>query len=144
MAVGGDVVCHFLMVECSKQNGSNRSRERLWLLCYWNWKFMIFICIFPVNSHSINGPRARKPVSGGSQTKQVLTSLRIRAVWSAPLLFAYCKVSYLDLLRAKFDWLASLCYCAGWGFLATRPKLHWQSQWNRLFLTLKGLNYPFL
>ena len=29
------------------------------------------------------------------------TSLCIRAVWSAPLLFAYWKVSYIDLLQAK-------------------------------------------
>ena len=31
------------------------------------------------------------------------TSLRIRAVWSAPLLFAYWKVSYINLLQAKFQ-----------------------------------------
>ena len=46
---------------------------------------------------------ARKPVFRGLQTTQAQTSLRIRAVWSAPLLFAYWKVSYLDLLRAKFQ-----------------------------------------
>ena len=46
---------------------------------------------------------ARKLVFGGLQTTQAQTSLRIRAVWSAPLLFAYWKVSYLDLLHAKFQ-----------------------------------------
>ena len=49
------------------------------------------------------GRVARKPVSGGLQTTQAQTSLRIRAVWSAPLLFVFWKVSYLDLLQAKFQ-----------------------------------------
>ena len=51
----------------------------------------------------------RKPVFGGLRTTQAQISLRIRAVWSAPLLFAYRKVSYLDLLQAKFQFLGSLC-----------------------------------
>ena len=46
------------------------------------------------------GRVARKPVFVGLQTK-AQTSLRIGAVWSVPLLFAYWKVSYLDLLQAK-------------------------------------------
>ena len=49
------------------------------------------------------GLGARKPVFGGLRTTKAQTSLRIRAVWSAPLLFAYWKVSYLDLLQAKFQ-----------------------------------------
>ena len=40
---------------------------------------------------------ARKSVFGGKQTTKAQTSLRIRAVWSAPLLFAYCKLSFLDV-----------------------------------------------
>ena len=50
------------------------------------------------------GLDTRKPVFGGLQTAKVQTSLRIRAVWSAPLLFAYWKVSYLYLLQAKFQY----------------------------------------
>ena len=38
---------------------------------------------------SLLGLDARKPVFGGLRTKQTQTSLRIRAVLSAPLLFAY-------------------------------------------------------
>ena len=49
------------------------------------------------------GLNARNPVFGGLQTTKTQTSLRIRAVWSAPLLFAYRKVSYVDLLHAKFQ-----------------------------------------
>ena len=49
------------------------------------------------------GLDARKPVFGGLQTTQVQTSLRIRAVWSAPLLFAITKVSYVNLLQAKIQ-----------------------------------------
>ena len=51
----------------------------------------------------------RNPVYGGLQTTEAQTSLRIGAVWSAPLLFTYCKSLYLDLLRVKLKFLASLC-----------------------------------
>ena len=47
------------------------------------------------------GLDARKPVFGGLRTTQAQTSLRIRAVWSAPLLFAIWKVSYVNLLQVK-------------------------------------------
>ena len=46
---------------------------------------------------------ARKPVFRGLQTTKRQTSLRICAVWSAPLLFAFWKVPYLGLLQAKFQ-----------------------------------------
>ena len=49
------------------------------------------------------GLDARKPVFGGLQTTQAQISLRIRAVWSAPLLFAFWKVSYVNLLQGKFQ-----------------------------------------
>ena len=49
------------------------------------------------------GLEARKPVFGGLGTTQAQTSVRIRADWSAPLLLAYREESYLDLLRAKFQ-----------------------------------------
>ena len=56
----------------------------------------------------------RKPVFLGLQTIKVQTSLCIPTVWSAPLLFAYWKGCYLDLLRAKFQFfIATLCSCAG-------------------------------
>ena len=38
---------------------------------------------------------------GGLRTTQAQTSLRIRAVWSAPLLFVFWKVSYVNLLQVK-------------------------------------------
>ena len=46
----------------------------------------------------------RKPVFGGLQTTKSQTSLRIRADWSEPLLFAYWEVSYLKFLQAKFQY----------------------------------------
>ena len=49
------------------------------------------------------GPQCRKPVFLGMQTIKEQTSLHVCAVWSAPLLFAYCNVSYLNLLQAKFQ-----------------------------------------
>ena len=39
----------------------------------------------------------RNPVFGGLRTTQAQTSLRISAVWSTPLLFAFWKVSYVHL-----------------------------------------------
>ena len=47
---------------------------------------------------------ARKPDLGGLPTAKTQTSLRIRAVLSAPLLFADWTVSYIDLLLAKFQY----------------------------------------
>ena len=44
------------------------------------------------------------PVFGGLQTTKAQTSLRIRADWSVHLLFAYWKVSYLNLLQTKFQY----------------------------------------
>ena len=49
---------------------------------------------------SLIGLDVRKPVSGGLRTTKAQTSLRIRAVCSAPLLFANLKVSYINLLQA--------------------------------------------
>ena len=48
------------------------------------------------------GLDARKPVFRGLGTTKVLTSLRIGAVWSAPLLFANHNVAYLSVLLVKF------------------------------------------
>ena len=44
-----------------------------------------------------------KPVFGGLQTTQAQTSLPIRSVWSALLLFTYWKVPYVNLLQVKFQ-----------------------------------------
>ena len=57
-------------------------------------------CLQRLSAHI--GLHARKPVFRGLQTAKAQTSLRILAVWSAPLLFAFWKVSYLNLLQAKF------------------------------------------
>ena len=46
---------------------------------------------------------ARKPVFGILQTTQAPTSLRIRSVWSAPLLFTFWKVPYVNSLQVKFQ-----------------------------------------
>ena len=60
------------------------------------------------------GLGATKPVFGGLRSTQAQTSLRIRAVWSAPLLIAYWKVSYIDLLLAKFQYSSYFGSWAGW------------------------------
>ena len=56
------------------------------------------------------GLDARKPVFWGLRTTKVQTSLRIRAVWSEPSLFAFWKVLY----KQKFNFLASLCNWGDW------------------------------
>ena len=49
------------------------------------------------------GPQCEKTCLRRFANTKAQTSLRIHEDWSAPLLFAYRKVSYLDLLRAKFQ-----------------------------------------
>ena len=49
------------------------------------------------------GLDARKPVFKSLRTTQAQTSLRIRAVWSAPLLFAFWKEPYVNFLQAKLQ-----------------------------------------
>ena len=60
------------------------------------------------------GLDARKPVFGSLRTIQAQTNLRIRAAWSAPLLFALWKVSYVNMLHVNFNFLASLCSWGNW------------------------------
>ena len=56
-----------------------------------------------VGTHSQMGLDARKPVFGDLRTTQAQTSLRIRAAWSLPLLFAFWKEPYVNLLQVKFQ-----------------------------------------
>ena len=49
------------------------------------------------------GLDARKPVFGGLRITQAQTSLRIRAVCLAPLLFAFWKVLYVNLRQVEFQ-----------------------------------------
>ena len=49
------------------------------------------------------GLDARKPVIEGLRTTKVQTSLHIHADCSVPLLFAFWKVSYLNLPQVKFQ-----------------------------------------
>ena len=53
---------------------------------------------------------SRKSVFGGSRTTKWQTSLHICASFR----LAYRKVSYLDLLQANLNILASLCSRVGW------------------------------
>ena len=48
------------------------------------------------------GHRREKTCLWSLRTTKTQTSLCIRTVWSVPLLFPFCKVSYLDLLPVKF------------------------------------------
>ena len=84
-----------------------------------------------MNQIQYMGLVVRKPIFGGLQTTQAQTSLRISAVWSTPLLFAFWKVSYLDLLLTEFQLSVSVAEQADLklalldtpktGFVATRP-----------------------
>ena len=76
---------------------------------------------------------AKKPVFGVLQITQAQTSLRIPAVWSAPLLFPFCKVPYVNLLQVQdFNFVAiavaeetglklALSETPKTGFIATWP-----------------------
>ena len=56
---------------------------------------------------------ARKPVFGGLRTTQAQPACAFSHS-DQRLLFAYWRVSYLDLLQAKFQFLASLCSLGDW------------------------------
>ena len=58
-------------------------------------------------------PRHEKTCFCHMRTTKAQISLRIRAVWSAPLLLAARIIEYLIFLNAKFKTLASFCGCAG-------------------------------
>ena len=51
--------------------------------------------------------------TGENLSSEVCEQQMCRPVWSAPLLFAYRKVSYQNLLQQNFTILASLCSWAG-------------------------------
>ena len=62
--------------------------------------------LFKTDVMLTGGPRREKTRfrgGGGVRTTQSQTNLRIRAVWSAPLLFAFSKNSYVNLLPVKFQ-----------------------------------------
>ena len=66
------------------------------------------------------GLDVRKPVFGGLWTTQAQTSLRIHAVWSAPLLFAFWKVLYVNLLQVKFQSALKLACWKPWRQVLSR------------------------
>ena len=80
------------------------------------------------------GLDARKPPSVGLRTTQAQISLRMRAVWSAPLLFALRKVPYVDIsISAEKTVLKlALSETPKTGFLAMRPI--WASTRENLIL----------
>ena len=51
----------------------------------------------------IFGPRREKTCLLGFRTTKTQTSLSIRSVWSAPLLFAFCKVSMCKLATGELS-----------------------------------------
>ena len=59
------------------------------------------------------GLDVRKPVIGGLPTTKAQTSIRIRTVSSAHLLFAYRKNVISKLAAEKIQFLASLCSWVG-------------------------------
>ena len=82
-----------------------------------------------------NGPWREKICHRCLQTTKAQTSLRIRAVWSAPVSFAYWKVSHLNFLQANFQFSSPLVPVADTiglslnlsetpktGFVASKPK----------------------
>ena len=78
------------------------------------------------------GLDARKPVFGGLWTTQAQASLRICAVWSVPLLFAFCKVAYVNLLQVKFQFSSYYLYLRRlvWNLLCQKPQRQVFSRWG--------------
>ena len=78
---------------------------------------------------------ARKPVFRGLRTTQAQTSLRIRAVWSAPLLLALWKVSYINLIQVKFQFSSQSVYLR---------RLFWNSLFRKLRRQVFSRRGPFI
>ena len=86
----------------------------LWLMRYRNILQHAFFLLFNFIIHVLDkdqiwpyyymGLYARKPFFAGFWTTKAQFSLCIHTVWSAPLLFAYRKVSYQNLLQMKFHY----------------------------------------
>ena len=85
-----------------KPFGKNRCHHRIALQTIWHEMREKRSCQKSYCSTDEMGFDVRKPVFGGLWTTQSQTSLRIRAVWSATLLFAFCKVSHVNMLQVKF------------------------------------------
>ena len=86
------------------------------------FKINFFKQFFQAHYHM--GLVARKPVFRGLRTTQAQTSLRICAVWSAPLLFVFCKEQYLSLLQAKLKFSSQSLYLRRliWNTLCWKPR----------------------
>ena len=100
--------------------------------------------ITKINS-SYMGRNARKPVFGGLGTTQAQTSLRICTVWLAPLSFAFWKVSYVNLLRWNFNFLASLCNRGDWfeTCFVGHPEDRFSREEAIWYLIIKSFNHNF-
>ena len=78
-------------------------KQKVWAMLILKHAMYLWKCQSCVTVSYNLGLNARKPVFGGLPTTQAQTSLRIRADWSVPLLFAFLKVWYLNLQQAKFQ-----------------------------------------
>ena len=63
------------------------------------------VSLLPVQNNYIYTKRSstRENLSLGLRTTKGQTRLHIHAVWSGPLLYAYWKVSYQNMLQVKFQ-----------------------------------------
>ena len=69
---------------------------------YHNLEIAFFVC--KIQDFAINmWASTRENLSSVLRSTKVQTSLGIRADWSAPLLLAFRKVSYLSLIQAKIQ-----------------------------------------
>ena len=71
-------------------------------LYHWATALLIHHTMQLTINKTLIGPQREKTCLWEFATTQAQTSLRIRAVWSAPLIFAFGKVPYVDLLQMKF------------------------------------------
>ena len=95
-----------LSTECT--NDMHKGAFNIWALSGPN----VTKCTCHMMQHAVQrylGPRHEKISLSCTRTTKTPISLRIHAVWSAPLLFAIGKVKLVHLLDATFNILACLC-----------------------------------
>ena len=81
-----------------------------WLILFWCRLWPILHYFGPMGVYyifTLYGPWCKKTCLWGLRTTKEQTSLPIGTDWSAPLLFAFWKVSYLYLLQVNFHFTSS-------------------------------------
>ena len=119
----GDNITNIFLVAVTEGRNFTLATAKYSKYNAWSIYFSFHCHILKLICHKM-GLVARKPVFGGLRTTKAQTSLRIRAVWSAPLLFAlFWKHHIQAYYKRNLKYQASLCSWGEWLSLALSQTL---------------------